>query len=311
MRRLKALILVLALALAGQAGPGAAQAAFAPALLVNGAVVTNYDIEQRMTFLDALGATGDLRALAIEQLTEDRVKLQAAEAVGLEVDDEALASGIQEFADQRGITVADVERVLAARGIDRRTLEDFVEAGLVWREIVQARFRSRAMPTEDDVDVALGMAANRPVEVVELGEIAIPFAEHGDTEAVQLAERLSAQIRSGATSFGAAVRQYSRSASAQQGGRLPPVRANQLPPAVRGQVLLMEPGDVTEPLPIPGGLAILQLVSLRLEPPASMPEVIGEAERQAVREELFVQRMTSFGQGYLQELVGDALIVRR
>ena len=35
------------------------------------------------------------------------------------------------------------------------------------------------------------------------------------------------------------------------------------------------------------------------------------AAREAVRQQLFVERITSFGQGYLQELIGDALIVER
>lgn len=309
MRRLTSIALALALSLAAPAGPAAAQGAFAPALLVNGDVITEYDIRQRMIFLDALGATGDLRALAIEQLTEDRVKLQAGARMGIELDEAGIEAGIAEFAEQRGITVADVERVLSARGIDRQTLEDFVEAGVVWREVVQSRFRARALPSEQDLDAAIGMAANRPVEVVELAEIAIPFAEHGEAGTADLADRLTRQIRAGQISFAAAVRQYSRSASAEQGGRLPPVPATQLPPAIRGQILLMEPGEVTEPLPIAGGVAILQLVSVRLDPPRGLPSDVDEDQRLALREDLFVQRLTSFGQGYLQELMGDALIV--
>jgi peptidyl-prolyl cis-trans isomerase SurA len=306
MRRLWALI--LGLAFLGLAEPATAQNPYAPALLVNGAVITNHDVTQRIRFLEALGATGDIRALAIEQLTEDRVKVQAARDLGLELDQEAIEVGIQEFADQRGISLEDVERVLVGRGIDRQTLEDFIESGLVWREIVQSRFRARAMPSEADLDAALGLAANRPVEVVELAEIAIPFEEHGEAGAVALADRLAAELRRGG-SFSAAVRRYSRSGSAAQDGRLPPIRAAQLPPAIRGQILLMEPGDVTEPLPIPGGLAILQLVRLNLQAPEPIPDLGEPEQREALREELFVQRITSFGQGYLQELIGDALIV--
>ena len=33
--------------------------------------------------------------------------------------------------------------------------------------------------------------------------------------------------------------------------------------------------------------------------------------REALRQQLFAERITSFGQGYLQELLGDALIVER
>lgn len=220
MRRPWALAAALALGLALSA-PGAAQNAYAPAFTVNDSVITHYDIDQRARFLEALGATGDVREMAIEQLKEDRVKIQAGREAGIELSDEDIAAGIEEFAEQRGITVEDVNRVLAARGIDRQTLRDFVEAGITWRDIVSSRFRSRAMPSATDVAQALELAEGQPVEMVRLAEIAIPFAEHGEAETVALADRLAREIRSGATSFESAVRRYSRSGSAEQGGTLP------------------------------------------------------------------------------------------
>jgi peptidyl-prolyl cis-trans isomerase SurA len=308
---LRALALGLATLIA-PALPATAQNPFAPALTVNEAVITNHDITQRTIFLDALGASGDLGDLARAQLTEDRVRVQAARDLGIELPEGAIEAGIEAFAEQRGITVADVEAVLAARQIDRQTLEDFVEAGLMWREVVATRFRARAMPSEADIDAALGQAANAPVEVLELAEIAIPFAEHGEAEALDLASRLSADLRRGAISFAAAVERYSRSETAREGGRLPSVPAAQLPPELRGQLLLMQPGQTTEPFPIAGGVAILRLVSLRLEPPRGLPADMPEIEqREAIRQQLFQQRIANFGQGYLQELVGDALIVER
>lgn len=309
MRRFVALAAALiGLALAG---PALAQNAYAPAMTVNGSVITHYDIDQRKRLLEALGASGDVRKLAVEQLTEDRVKVQAGEEAGIELTDEDIAAGIAEFAEQRGISASDVENVLEARGIDEQTLRDFVEAGLIWREIVASRFRSRAMPSETDLDEALGLAMDRPVETIRLAEIALPFAEHGEAETAALADRLVRDLRRGALSFNNAVRQYSRSGSAQQEGLLPPLPAAQLPPAIRGQVLLMEPGDVTDPLPISGGLAILRLVSVDLQKPDEAPDLTDPDVRSNLREQLFNQRIASFGQGYLQELVGDALIVEQ
>ena len=86
--------------------------------------------------LDALGASGDLRELAVQQLTEDRVKVQAAEELEIELPEGAIDAGIEEFATSRGLTTEDVLRVLEARGIDRQTMDDFVESGLLWREVV-------------------------------------------------------------------------------------------------------------------------------------------------------------------------------
>ena len=145
--------------------------------------------------------------------------------------------------------------------------------------------------------------------MLTLAEIALPYAERGQPETDALAERIYRQLAGGA-SFGALAGEYSRSASAERGGVLDPVPAANLPPAFRSEVLLLSPGQVTRPLPISGGVAIIKLVSIRQVPPqpidADNPEV-----REQLRQRLFAERLTSFGQGYLQELLGDAIIVER
>jgi peptidyl-prolyl cis-trans isomerase SurA len=292
--------------------PGAvgAQNPFAPALIVNDGVITNYDIAQRSRLLQALGAPGDIMALAREQLIEDRVKLQAASALGVTLPDGALEGGLDEFAAQRGLTVDDVLNVLSARQIDRQTMDDYVEAGLIWREVVTARFRARALPSDEEVDAALAMAESSPVEVFQMAEIALPFAERGEAETIALADRLYRELSAGG-SFTAAVRQYSRSASAERDGLIDPIAAANLPPELRRQVLLLRPGQVTRPIPIGGGLAILRLISIEQRSPAQMNEEERLAQRERVREQIFVERITGFGEGYLQELLRDAIIIER
>lgn len=287
----------------------AAQNPYSAALTVNNAAVTHYDIQQRIMLLDVLGASGDLQAMAVTQLTEDRVKTQAGESLGIIMPEGAIEAGLEEFAGQRGLEVENVLQVLDARGVDRQTMDDFVESGLIWREVIGTRFRARAMPSEEDVDAAISIAATTPQEVMQLAEIAMPFAEHGEPETVALADRLYRDLSRGA-SFAAAVRQYSRSSTAERGGLIEPMPAAQLPPALRAQVLLLRPGQVTRPFPISGGLAILQLVSIRQGAPQPIAADDFEA-REALRVRLFNERIASFGQGYLQELLADALIIER
>ncbi len=307
---------VLAVALLAPAAPAFSQTSgpanpFSPALTVNSSAITHYDIAQRMRLIEALGARGDTRTVAIDQLTEDRVKMQAAADLGIELPEGAAMTGIEEFASQRGLTVDDVFNVLAQRDIDRQTMDDFVEAGLLWRDVVQARFRQKAMPSEADLDAALSLAENTPVDVVQFSEIALPFGERGEEATLALADRLADQLARGGN-FGAAAREYSRSGTAPQGGMVEPVAAAQLPPAIRSQLLLLEPGGVTRPIPISGGVAILKLNALRQEMRPARPEdVTDEQVRNQLREQVFTQRITSFGQGYLQELLRDALIVER
>lgn len=302
--------LLVGLGLAGGVPAGAADNPFAPALTVNGGVITNYDIQQRMALLAALGATGDLQKLATQQLTEDRVKVQAAKALSIELPDGALDNGLQEFATARNLTVDDVLKVLASRHIDRQTMDDFVQSGLLWREVMVQKFRARANPSEADLDQALALQASQPREMVQMAEIAIPFAERGEPETIAFGDQLYKQLSRGA-SFADAARTYSRSNTAQNGGVMEPLPITQMPPALRSQILLLSPGQITRPMPIAGGIAILKLVSIRNAPPDKAPDPKDQAVRDALRQQLFSERINSFGQGYLQELLNDALIVTR
>ena len=288
---------------------GAAANPYSAALTVNDSAVTVYDIDQRIMLLEALGGSGDLREQAVEQLTEDRLKIQAGKEIGLEHDEGMIQAGLEEFAGQRGLAADDVLQILDARGIDRQTMDDFVAANIIWREVLGTRFRARSMPSEEDLDAALSLAATTPLEVYQLAEIALPFAERGEQETIAFAEQLHRDLSRGA-SFAAAVRQFSRSSSAERGGMVEPIPGDQIPPALRTQVLLLRPGQITRPIPIPGGVALLQLVSISQQPPQPIAED-DIAAREALRLRIFNERISTFGQGYLQELLADALIVVR
>ena len=199
-----------------------------------------------------------------QQLTEDRVKVQAADDLGIELPEGAIEAGLEEFATGRGLTIDDVLLALDARGIDRQTMDDFVESGLLWREVIGAalprpRHADRGRPRRR----ARASPRNTPQRDADAGR---------DRAALRRARRARDRRRwpSGSTassraaaSFAAAAREYSRSATAGAGGVLEPMPAAQLPPAFRTQVLLLSPGQVTRPIPISGGVAMIKLVSIR------------------------------------------------
>jgi peptidyl-prolyl cis-trans isomerase SurA len=283
---------------------------YAPVRTINGDVITDYDIAQRASLLDALGAEGNLQDLALEQLTEDRLKLQSGDQIGFELPEDAVLGGIEEFAGTRGIGVDDVFRILDARNIDRQAMDDYVEAGLVWREVVSARFRELSIPTDAEVDAALAIEANTPINVYVLGEIALPYAERGRAETDRLAEELYRDLALGGD-FTAAVRQFSRSESVRNDGRVDPMPLAAMPGPLRAAVQPLAPGEVSAPVEISGGVAILKVLEIRKELPARGPNQTEFDRREAMRRQLFSERITAFGEGYLQELRSDAIIVER
>ena len=259
MRAIPALLLtVLALALPLQAG---AQGLFSAAITVNDRAITGYELDQRARLLGILGAPGNPRDEARKQLIEERLKLDAAEANGLRLSDEQIEAGMQEFAARSDQSLEAFLRGLAANGVARQSLRDFVEAGLVWRELVRARFGPRAQVTEDEVDRALAATSGTGGVRVLLSEIIMPAPPQLAAEVQARAERIS-RIRSIAA-FAAEAREYSATASRERGGRLDWLSISELPPALRGVILGLQPGEVTDPLTIPNAIALFQLRAIQ------------------------------------------------
>ncbi|SFR10750.1 peptidylprolyl isomerase [Poseidonocella sedimentorum] len=235
-----------------------AQALFSPVIRVNDQVITAYELRQRERLLQALRNPGDLGALAREGLIEDRLRREAARAAGLALTDEQIREGMTEFAGRANLSLEQFLQVLASQGVDAATLRDFVEAGMGWRELVRARFSARAQVSEDEIDRALAGGSGDASGVrVLLSEIILP-APPGEAAAAQAtAERISRLTSIGA--FAAEARALSYAPTRDQGGRINWMPLSQLPPALRGIVLGLTPGEVSDPLPLENAIALFQL----------------------------------------------------
>ncbi|KMK67602.1 peptidylprolyl isomerase [Puniceibacterium sp. IMCC21224] len=235
-----------------------AQGLFAPAITVNDAVITGFELEQRALMLKLLNAPGDPSTLAREQLIDDRLRVQAAKAAGLVPAEEEVLDGMTEFASRAQLSREEFVESLGASGVAEQTFRDFVIAGVAWRQLVQARFGPRVRINEAEIDRALSSGGSGAGSVrVLLSEIIMP-APPPEAEAVRARAQQIAQYTTEAE-FSAAARKYSATASRGAGGRLPWQNLSDLPPVLQPLVLGLAPGKVTAPLPIPDAVALFQL----------------------------------------------------
>jgi peptidyl-prolyl cis-trans isomerase SurA len=246
--------------MASLVAPGQARAQeglFDPVITVNDEVITRYELDQRARMLAVLNAPGDPETVAREQLIEDRLRVAAAADAGIRPSPEAVEEGMAEFAGRSNLDRDSFVAALAQAGVAEETFRDFVRAGVAWRSLVQARFVGRISVDEAAVDRALSAQAGGARVRVLLSEIIIPQTpENADqvrAVAAQIAEMTSFDA------FSDAARQVSATPSRAEGGRLGWQPLDALPEPLRPIVLALKPGEVTEPLPIEGALALFQL----------------------------------------------------
>lgn len=265
------LSVLTAISLVAMAGAGTAQGLFSPAIVVDDTVITNFELQQRVQLLKLLRAPGDPDRNARDQLIEDRLKLSAATAAGIEITEEDVEFGMEEFAARANLTAEEFVNGIGEAGVDEQTFRDFVRSGVAWRELVRARFAGQVQVNDDEVDRALSATGGGVGGVrVLVSEIIIPAPPDRAEEAQALASELS-QINT-LPEFAVAARQYSASASRAQGGRLSWVPITRLPPVLRPLILGLAPGEVTEPIPIPNAFAVFQLRAIE-ETGVEEPEI--------------------------------------
>ena len=235
-----------------------AQNQFEAVIKVNDQAITRYEITQRARMLQLFRAAGDLPVVAREQLINDRLKMDAARSNGVVLSEEEVQIGVEEFAGRANMDGEQIVRALAGAGVGESSLRDFVRVGITWRELNRARFAARVSVTEDDLDrakVAIS-GSNSNVRVL-LSEIIMP-AQPSQALAVQERAARISQVTTEAE-FSANARRYSASRTRGRGGRMDWVPLTQLPPQLRTIILALAPGEVTDPLPLEGAIALFQL----------------------------------------------------
>lgn len=237
---------------------------FAPAIIVNDTAITNFELSQRALILRLFRTPGNLLDVAEEQLVNERLQLFAARQQGVVPTDEEIAEGMAEFAGRANLSTEAFIEQLARAGVDAATFRDFVAAGIAWRQVVRGRFGPRAQVTEAEIDRALALTSRRGGAEALISEIILPArtpAEAARSEELALQIATTVSTTGG---FASAARRHSVSPSRGRGGRVPQaVPLSNLPPPLAQQLLVLGPGEVSDPVPIPNAIALFQVRELR------------------------------------------------
>ncbi len=243
------------------------KAAFAPVKYVNNQAITGYELSQRMGLLDLLGFNGDLRGEAMTGLIDDRLRNSAARNMGISLTAEQVMGGMEEFAARGSLDAAGFITAIGEQGIAPETFRDFVSAGLIWRQVISARYGDSFTVSEAAIDRALSNLNVAEANTVTLAEIILDASGDKRNQALALARDLQIDFIKG-RSFSEAARAVSVGTSARAGGALPSKRLSELPKDIAILVRTLGPSQVSKPIILDDRLYMYQLIEGSTEPVA-------------------------------------------
>lgn len=271
-------------------------------ITVNDDLITSYDVRQRMLlliFTSQIQPTEEnlpsIQQQALRGLVDQRLQNQELERFNVVVPADTIQQELTNIAASGGSTPEELMATMRQYGIDTDAFMERLRTDIGWNMLVAGRYRDRARVGSDQIDAVLGrieQAASRPQWLV--GEIYIDAATVGGMNvAMDGARQLVAQILQGAP-FSAVARQFSQAPSAQSGGDAGWVVEGESPAPVQTALNQMNPGQLSNPIPVEGGvyiifvrdertgsvstMASLRQAGIRLTPTASEAEVAAAAD---------------------------------
>ena len=249
--------------------------------IVNGEVITQSDIDQRLALL-ALSAGGripqnqleEIRQQVLRNLIDETLQIQAAKADKITVSQADIDRTIQRVATQNKQSLEQLTETLRNNGSSIKAMRRQIEGEIAWGRLQQKRIESVVSVGEDEVKAVLErLNAAKGTDEYRVGEIYLAAPGGDNSQVVAKANQIIEQIRNGA-SFAAYARQYSEASTAAVGGDLGWVRPAQLPPTIAAVIQTMRPGQISNPISVPGGVSIIAVQDER--------KVLGPDPRNAV-----------------------------
>ncbi len=251
--------------------PAQGQSTLNIAAVVNDEVISVYDLSQRILLVISFSnlpnnpqtqqriAPDVLRRLIIEKL-----RLQEAKRLEIEVPDEAIEKSISDIEAERGIPPGQMTAVLEQRGIDPHTLRQQLRAEIAWIEVVRSLFRRLVNISEQEIDDELAkIRADAGKTEYLLAEIFLAYDEKPRVEVMEFAQRLYSQIKEGAA-WQQLAQNFSESVTARDGGDMGWNLATDLPTPLDNVVQNLNVNEMSQPIATDEGVYLMLLRDKRV-----------------------------------------------
>jgi len=245
--------------------------------LVNSEPITNNEVRARLQRVEQQmaqqGATVPPRAQLVpqvlEQLVGERVQIQQAQALGIQVDEATLVQAEESIAAQNQMSLAEFRRRLAAEGVDANRLRSDLRNQILLQRLREREVESQVQVSEGDIDsyireqntnVALSELQLNLAHVLVLVPEGASEARVGELQA--RAQQVADRARSGGD-FAALAREFSDAPERVDGGEFGLRPADRLPDLFVNAARALAVGEVAGPLRSPAGFHVLKLLEKR------------------------------------------------
>lgn len=250
----------------------------------------------------------ELRKESLARLIDQRLQLQEADREKITIEDTELN---EEFLDRiKRYNVKneeEFEKIVKAQGVTLESIKKRLRDGLKVSKLVRRKVHARISVTEDEITQYLEENRNK----LETGlsyharHILIPPEENTDSgwEAARIrADMLRAQLSDGAD-FAELAKQHSRDATAKDGGDLGTLKRGELSQDVEGAILVLKPGQLSQPFRSPLGYHVFRLESKEGLDGEGLVRI-----RAQIRDILFRQKYDTRQEVWLKEIKQRAII---
>lgn len=238
--------------------------------IVNGEVITQTDIDQRLALLAIANnapipadQVDRLRQQVLSNLIDETLQIQAAKAEEIEISDADVDKTVERVAGNVKQTPDQMADYLKARGSSIRSIRRQIMGEIAWRRLQSKKIESGISVGDEEVQAVIDkLNASKGAEEFRVGEIFIAANSANDAESRAQAQQIYNALQQGGSFVGYA-RQYSQSSSQAVGGDLGWMRPELLPTELGEVVRQMRPGMISEPIRVPGGYSIVAVQDTR------------------------------------------------
>jgi peptidyl-prolyl cis-trans isomerase SurA len=242
--------------------------------IVNGEVITDTDIEQRLNLVVAANGgqiseeeRSRLRLQVMRNLIDEKLEIQEAANNDIKISDAEVQRSFDRVAANFKRTPQQFSEFLKASGSSEASIKSQIRGEMAWSRLLRRRVEPLVAVGDDEVEAVIArLNDSKGKEEFHVAEIFLSATPETEAQVMNDAARIVGQIRGGA-SFVAYARQFSEASSAGLGGDLGWVRAEQLADPLVPVVTSLQTGSiaaaVSDPVRVPGGVTILALIDKR------------------------------------------------